>query len=145
MVLTTQIQKSGQKVAKKKSKMPPETKSLGNKCAFFTKKRGMLSIIVMTEATLFLWQTTILAFFSSLISWIFSKTFCNLPCIQSLQIITFTKGKGRFYGSRTEYRGHSETAIYLCIVKKKWHRRQKQLKIRKSMINLLLRFDINWE
>ena len=29
------------------------------------------------------------------------------------------KGKGRFYGIRTEYRGHSETAIYLCIEKKK--------------------------
>ena len=32
--------------------MQPKTKSLGKKYAFSTKKRGMLSIIVMTEATL---------------------------------------------------------------------------------------------
>ena len=28
------------------------------------------------------------------------------------------KGKGRFYEIRTEYRSYSETAMYLCIVKK---------------------------
>ena len=32
--------------------MQPITKSLGKKYAFSTKKRGMLSVIVMTEATL---------------------------------------------------------------------------------------------
>ena len=32
--------------------MQPKTKSLGKNSAFSTKKRGMLSIIVMTEATL---------------------------------------------------------------------------------------------
>lgn len=32
--------------------MQLKTKSLGKKYAFSTKKRGMLSIIVMTEATL---------------------------------------------------------------------------------------------
>lgn len=32
--------------------MQPKTKSLGKNCAFSTKKRGILSIIVMTEATL---------------------------------------------------------------------------------------------
>ena len=32
--------------------MQPKTKSLGKNCAFSTHKRGILSIIVMTEATL---------------------------------------------------------------------------------------------
>ncbi len=31
---------------------------------------------------------------------------------------SFTKGKGRFCLIRTEYRGRSTAAIYLCIVKK---------------------------
>jgi len=75
MVLTTQIQKSGQKVAKKKSKMPPETKSLGNKCAFFTQKRGMLSIIVMTEATFFCGRLPFLPFSVPLFPEFFQKLF----------------------------------------------------------------------
>lgn len=35
-----------------------------------------------------------------------------------LRQILVPEGKGRFFGIRTEYRGHSETAIYLCIEKK---------------------------
>lgn len=35
-----------------------------------------------------------------------------------LRQILVPEGKGRFFGIRTEYRGHSETAIYLCRAKR---------------------------
>ena len=41
------------------------------------------------------------------------KVWCELS-----QILV-PEGKGRFYAIRIEYRGHSETAIYLCRAKRK--------------------------
>ena len=51
-IFERQCSKSRGKKHVKISKILPKTKSLGKNCAFSTKKRGMLSIIVMTEATL---------------------------------------------------------------------------------------------
>ena len=46
------------------------------------------------------------------------KTIGNRKLWCELRQILVPEGKGRFYGIRTEYRGHSETAIYLCRAKR---------------------------
>ena len=46
------------------------------------------------------------------------KTIGNRKLWCELRQILVLEGKGRFYGIRTEYRGHSETAIYLCRAKR---------------------------